>query len=105
MRIHIGVILVLLSFAGVIYHLTSQGGNYNGYPYLYTCQTGKTPGRFTYGWPVNKTLMLMDDYAAFKVTDTAGSNFMCYDLWQTIPKHELTIIDSNLLVAYATDGV
>ena len=105
MKIYIGVLLAILASAGVIYHL-SQGDGYTGSPFFYTCQTARSPPGLTYGWPVNGSLMLVDYYSIFRITDSgSGSQYICSQLWANMPKHNLTIIDPNLMVAYATDGV
>ncbi len=104
MKVYIGVILALLTSLGVIYHLTAEGDGYTGSPFLYTCATARSPPGLNYGWSVNGTLMLLDYYAAFRITGGDGQ-FIGTQLWANIPKHNLTVIDPNLMVAYATDGV
>lgn len=108
MKITIAAILAIIATASVgllIHQLASD--QYSGVPLYYTCITGGgSPAGLSYGWPVNGSLMLIDYYTVIRFTDNylANAQFITRSLWNSIPKHNLTILDPNAMIAHATDS-
>ena len=82
MKLALSILIFVLCSAGILYNINVSKDGYSGVPYFYTCATSRTPPGPYFAWPVNNTFLILDYYAASRITNVLGdAQYIASSIW------------------------